>query len=50
MQFLHTAYVLFSIVFTINVGIGPYLVYFQSYLQKDVTRVEFDTRTQTAIY
>ena len=50
MQFLHAAYVLFSILFTINVEIGPYFVYFQWYLQKDVTRVEFDTRTQTTIY
>ena len=42
--------VLFSILFTINVGIGSYFVYFYQYLKKDVTCVEFDTRTQTTIY
>ena len=42
--------VLFSILFTINVGIGAYFVYFHWYLKKYVTRVEFDTRTQKAIY
>ena len=43
--------VLFWIFFTINVGgIGAYFVYFHWYLKKDVTRVEFDTRTQTTIY
>ena len=42
--------VLFSILFTINVGIGAYFVYFHWYLKKCVTCVEFDTRTQTAIY
>ena len=42
--------VLFLILFTINVGIGAYFVYFHWYLKKDVTRVEFDTRTQTTIY
>ena len=42
--------VLFLILFTINVGIGAYFVYFHWYLKKDVTRVEFDTRTQTMIY
>ena len=37
--------------FTINVGgIGAYFVYFHWYLRKDVTRVEFNTRTQTDIY
>ena len=41
---------LFSILFTINVGMGAYFVYFHWYLKKDVTRVEFDTRTQTTIY
>ena len=39
--------VLFSILFTINVGIGTYFVYFHWYLKKDVTRVKFGTRTQT---
>ena len=43
--------VLFWIFFTINVGrIGAYFAYFHWYLKKDVTRVEFDTRTQTTIY
>ena len=31
--------VLFSIVFTINIGIGSYFLYFHWYLKKDVTRV-----------
>ena len=42
--------VLFLILFTINVGIGAYFVYFHGYLKKDVTRVKFDTRTQTTFY
>ena len=43
--------VLFWIIFTINDGgIGVYFAYFHWYLKKDVTRVEFDTRTQTTIY
>ena len=43
--------VLFWIYFTINIGgISTYFVYFHWYLKKDVTRVEFDTRTQTTIY
>ena len=41
--------VLFSIIFTINVGIGTYFVYFHWYLKKDVIRVKFGTRTQTTI-
>ena len=41
--------VLFSILFTINVGIGTYFVYFHWFLKKDVTRVNFGTRTQTTI-
>ena len=47
-----TVYImLFWIFFTINVGrIGAYFAYFHWYLKKDVTRVEFDTRTQTTIY
>ena len=40
----------FSILFTIKVGIGTYFVCFHWYLKKDVPGVEFDTRTQTAIY
>ena len=43
--------VLSSIFFTINVGgIGAYFVSFHWYLEKDVTRVDFDTRTQAKIY
>ena len=43
--------VLFWIFFTINVGgIGAGFVYFYWYLKKDVTRVDFNTRTQTDIY
>ena len=42
--------VLFLILFTINVGIGAYFVYFHWYLKKYVIRVEFDTSTQTAIF
>ena len=46
-----TYIVLFSIICTINVSvIGAYFVYFYWYLKKDVTRVEFDTHTQTDIY
>ena len=41
--------VLFSIIFTINVGIGTYFLYFHWYLKKDVTRVKFGTRIQTTI-
>ena len=40
--------VLFSILFTINVGIGTYFIYFHWYL-KDVIRVKFGTHTQTKI-
>ena len=43
--------VLFCIFFTISVGgIGTYFVNFHWYLKKDVTHVEFDTRTQATIY
>ena len=41
---------LFSITFIINIGIATYFVYSHWYLKKDTPRVEFDTRTQTAIY
>ena len=41
--------VFFSIIFTINVGVSTYFVYFDWYLKKDVTRVKFGTRTQTTI-
>ena len=39
--------VLFSIIFTINVG--SYLLYFYRYLKKDVIRVKFGIRTQITI-
>ena len=42
--------VLFLIIFTINIGIATYVVYFHWYLKRDVPRVEFDTRTQTTVY
>ena len=42
--------VLFSILFTINVGISTYFVYFHWYLKRDITLVEFDTRNQRTIY
>ena len=43
--------VLFWIFFTINVGgIGAYFICFHRYLKKDVTGVDFKTRTQTDIY
>ena len=41
--------VLFSIFFTINVGIGSYFLCFYWYLKKDVICVKFGTRTQTTI-
>ena len=42
--------VLFSILFTVNIGICTYFVYSHWYSKIDVPHVEFDTRTQTAIY
>ena len=41
--------VLFSILFTFNIGIGNYFLCFYWYLKKDVTRVRFGTCTQTTI-
>ena len=41
---------LFSIIFTINVGIITYFVYSHWFFKKNFNRVEFDTDTQTAIY
>ena len=41
--------VLIFLLFTINVGIGTYFLYFYWYLKKDVTRVRFGTRPQTKI-
>ena len=42
--------VLFSIIFTINIGIGTYFVYSHWYLKKYDARVMLDTRTETTIY
>ena len=36
MQFFHSVHVLFSIFFTINVGIGSFFLYFHWYLKKDL--------------
>ena len=41
--------VLFSIFFTINVGIGSYFLYFHWYLKKDVICATFGDRIQTII-
>ena len=41
--------VLFSIFFTINVGIDSYFLCFYRYLKKDVIGVNFGTRIQTTI-
>ena len=41
--------VLFSILFTVNVGIGTYFAYFHWYLKKDVIHVKSGTHTQTII-
>ena len=41
--------VLFSIVSTINVGIGTYFVYSHGHLKKEVTHVKFGICTQTTI-
>ena len=37
--------VVFSIFFTINVGIGGYFLYFHWYLKNDVTCIRFGTHT-----
>ena len=42
--------VLFSIIFTINTGIGIYFVYSHWYLKNYDARVMLDTRTETKIY
>ena len=42
--------VLFSIIFTINIGIGIYFVYSHWYLKKDIPHVKFNTDAQTTIY
>ena len=41
--------VLFSMFFTINVGIGSFFLYFHWYLKKDVASVKFGTPPQTTI-
>ena len=41
--------VLFSILFTVNVGIGTYFVYFHWYSEKDLILVMFGIHTQTII-
>ena len=43
-------FVLFSIIFTINIGLGIFFAYFYWYLRKDRPGAEFDTGTQTTIY
>ena len=42
--------VLFSIIFTISIGIAIYFVYFYQYLKIDIPRVEFNTCTQATIH
>ena len=42
-------FVLFSIIFRINIGIGAYFVYFHWYSKQDVTRVKFGNYIQTKI-
>ena len=42
--------VLFSIIFTINIGIGTYFVYSHWYLKNDDALVMLDTRSETTIY
>ena len=42
--------VLFSIIFTINIGIGTYYVYSHWYLKNNDACVLLDTRTETTIY
>ena len=49
-KFSRTIYVvIIETVFTICIGIVTYFVYSHWYLKKDVTRIKFDTRTQTTI-
>ena len=40
--------VLFSIIFTVNIGIGRYFLCFYWYLKKDVTRAKFGTCTRAS--
>ena len=48
MQFLHAVHGVVFNIFTINVGIDTYFIYFHGYL-KDVVRVKFGTHTETKI-
>ena len=41
--------VLFSILFTVNIGIVSYFLYFHWYLKKDVICIKFGIRTQATI-
>ena len=41
--------VLFSLMFTISIGIGIYLVYSRWYLKKNIPSANFNTRTQKII-
>ena len=36
-------------IFTANIGIGSYFIYFHCYLKKDVIRVKFGTHTEATI-
>ena len=42
--------VLFSIIFTVSIGITIYFVYSHSYFKNDDARVMLDTRSETTIY
>ena len=42
--------VLFSIIFTVNIGIGIYFVHSRWYLKKDIPSVKFNTDAQRTIY
>ena len=42
--------VLFSIIFTINIGIATYFVYSHRYLKNYDARFMLDTRTETTLY
>ena len=42
--------VLFSIILTVNIGIGTYFVYFHWYLKKDNVQAMVHTHTKSTIY
>ena len=42
--------VLFSIILTINIGIGIYFIYSHWYLKKDNAHAMLNTRTETTVY